>query len=82
MIALSELLGAEVRSERDGALGKVQDVRACLAADGSWQVDRLLLRESGLAARLGLRMGRGADDEDSVSWKDVRSFADGVVVVP
>lgn len=82
MIALSELLGAEVRSERDGALGKVQDVRVCLEADGSWRVDRLLLRESGLAARLGLRMGRTAEDEDGVNWEDVRRYADGVLIVP
>jgi sporulation protein YlmC with PRC-barrel domain len=82
MIALSELLGAEVRSEHVGTLGRVRDVRVDAAADGSWEVNRLLLRDSGLAARLGLRRGGASNTDNSVGWADVRRIENGVLIVP
>jgi sporulation protein YlmC with PRC-barrel domain len=82
MISLSELLGAEVHSRRDGALGHVRDVHVTRTADGSWEVDRLLLRDSGLAARLGLRKSRGANRHDSIGWDDVQRIENSVLIVP
>jgi sporulation protein YlmC with PRC-barrel domain len=79
MIALSDLLGAEVRSQRGETLGRVRDVQVRLTADGTWEVDRLLLGRRGLAVRLGIPTGRPATDANSVSWTDVRSIEAGVV---
>jgi sporulation protein YlmC with PRC-barrel domain len=79
MIALSDLLGAEVRSERGETLGRVRDVQVRLTADGTWEVDRLLLGGRGLAVRLGIPTGRPATAANSVSWTDVRSVQAGVI---
>jgi sporulation protein YlmC with PRC-barrel domain len=81
MIALSELLGAEVRRDHGAVLGHVRDVHVRWTPDGAWQVDRLLLRDAGLAARLGLRTGGAANPENSVGWTDVRRIENGVLIV-
>jgi sporulation protein YlmC with PRC-barrel domain len=79
MITLSELLGAEVRSARGDVLGRVRDVHVRRAADGAWEVDRLMLGRAGLAVRLGLPTSKPATAENSIAWTDVRRIEDGVV---
>lgn len=79
MIALSDLLGAEVRSRRGETLGRVRDVHVRLTAEGTWEVDRLMLGRRGLAVRLGIPTARPATDANSVPWTDVRSVQAGLI---
>jgi sporulation protein YlmC with PRC-barrel domain len=79
MINLSDLLGAEVRNERGDELGRVRDVHVRQTANGTWEVDRLVLGRAGLAVRLGMPTSEPATEENSLAWNDVRTIEDGVV---
>ena len=79
MINVSDLLGAEVRNERGGRLGRVRDVHVRQTASGTWEVDRLILGRAGLAVRLGMPTSKPATDENSLAWKNVRRIQGGVL---
>ena len=81
---LSELLGAEVRTEAGRSLGHVHDVRARFGGDGELVVTGLVVGRVGLFERLGI----GAWDRqerlrsrDVVAWDQVENAKPGLVVV-
>ena len=80
---LSELLGAQVRTEAGHSLGHVHDVRARFGG-GALVVTGLVVGRLGLFERLGI----GAWDRqerlrsrDVVAWQQVESAEPGLVVV-
>jgi sporulation protein YlmC with PRC-barrel domain len=83
-VRLSELLGAQVRTEAGRSLGHVYDVRARFGGDGELVVTGLVVGRLGLLERLGI----GAWDRqerlrsrDVVAWEHVESAEPGLVVV-
>jgi hypothetical protein len=83
-VRLSELLGAQVRTEAGGSLGHVHDVRARFGGDGELVVTGLVVGRLGLLERLGI--GAWKRDErlrsrDVVAWEQVESAEPGLVVV-
>jgi sporulation protein YlmC with PRC-barrel domain len=83
-VRLSVLLGSEVRLESGEDLGRVNDVRAELAGDGSVRVTGLVVAKLGVLERLGIGSPTSADrirGQDPIPWDRVlRADARGVVV--
>jgi sporulation protein YlmC with PRC-barrel domain len=83
-VRLSFLLGSDVRLESGEHLGRVNDVRAELAEDGSVRVTGLVVAKLGLLERLGIGAPTSADrirGTEPIPWdRVVRADARGVVV--
>ena len=81
---LSTLLGLDVRLESGEDIGRVNDVRAVLEADGSIRVTGLVVARLGILERLGIGSPGSPSRihaREPIAWERViRADARGVVL--
>jgi len=80
---LTDLLGAEIVTTSGAKLGRVLDVRVERHGD-RYRVEGLVIRGSGIRARLGLSRSRGPQRlraRDVIPWTAVKNCEGGHVLV-